>query len=151
MKRISSRPIFISNHDCTSAQPQSRRRRRKQSESLVEKPPAKVASPPCPEPHLKPQKKAIVMTPSSSLTCAPSASISTIPPAISSQNDSVRPARKCRSGGCLPGDVSEVTKRQKTSSPRLPDPAVQDACKLFRKLFLSIDFSKAWVDAVHLF
>ena len=110
---------------------ESRKKRRKQSVPLAEKSPSKVASPPRPKAHPKPQKMATATRLSSSLTCAPS-------------------ARKRRSGECPPddrGDINDAAMRQKTSSTRLPDPVAQDACKLF----LSVDFGEAWMDALRHF
>ena len=93
---------------------------------------ADVASPLCPKPRPKPQKKG----PLSFLTCAPSKSTSTL---------LLSATRKRRGRELSPEGRGDAAKRQKTSG--LLDPVVQDACTLF----LSVDFGNAWVDIVHLF
>ena len=126
---------------------ESRKRRREHAENA----PAKVASPPRPKARPIPQKKAINMRPSPSMTSLLSTSTPLsakyTPPAILAQDDSLRSRRR---GECLPearGHTGDAMRRQNTSPTRLPDPLVQDVCRLF----LSVDFGKPWVDAVHRF
>lgn len=138
---------------------ENHKRRREEPTPPVEEPPAKVPSPPCPKPRLRPRnlEKTVTMGPPSSLTCPPSQSTSTLLlakyttlPAISSQDDSVRSPRSYRSEEFVPegrGSTGDAVMHQKTSPTRLPDPVVQDACKLF----FSVDLGKSWADAIHHF